>query len=166
MSSLVLKTFLNDIKNKLLLLELTDYYDFCLPSIILFMICILFIIIGIIEKKKYINLKLGKIIIKKEYLDTLLILGVINALILLFVSNIICKIGYASISWILVIFGALALILYFFIIHIIKFDVIANLKKMVKKCKVHNTSALLCSGLHKEQPINYQDSDSSSSDNE
>lgn len=163
MSSSFIKTHLYNIKNNLLALKSNDFYELCLPSIIFAVVGILTMMIGISEKKKYVNLKIDKFIIKKEYLDLFVLLGFGYIIISTIVLNIICKIGYATISWILTILSGLFFISLFLIVYVFKIDIVENIKALAnaKRCSQHNMNAMLCQHMHKNEKKSY-DSDSDS----
>jgi hypothetical protein len=167
MSTSIIKTHLHNIKNNLLALKANDFYELCLPSILFAVVGILTLMIGISEKRKYVNLKIDKFVIKKEYLDLFVLIGFGYVIICTILLNIICKIGYATVSWFLTGLSALFFISLFLIVYVFKIDIVENVKALAnaKRCKQHNMNAMLCQHIHKnEKKIkdNHSDSDSDS----
>jgi hypothetical protein len=159
---------LNNIKTNILALRANDFYELCLPSIIFSIVGFLILLIGLSEKKKFENLHIDKFVLKKEYLDLFLILGIGYIIVSTFLLNIICKIGYATISWFLTGISLLFLIGLFLVVYVFKLDVVKTIKMVSneilngKRCKKHNMNVLLCKHMHKNDKNN--DSDDSSSD--
>lgn len=157
---------LNNIKTNLLALKANDFYELCLPSIVFAIVGVLTLIIGASEKKKFENLQIDKFILKKEYLDLFLILGIGYVIVTTFILNIICKIGYATISWFLTGLSILFFIGLFLVIYVFKLDIVKTIKMVSneiingKNCKKHNMNTLLCKHMHK----NEKDDDDSSDD--
>jgi len=165
MSISILKTQLHNIKDNLLALKSNDFYELCLPSIVFAVVGILTLIIGMSEKKKYVNLKIDKFILKKEYLDLFVVLGFGYVVVSTILLNIICKIGYATVSWVLTGLSILFFISLFLIVYVFKIDIVENVKALVnaKRCNQHNMNAMLCQHMHKkEKKVTYEDSDSES----
>lgn len=167
MSGSIIKTHLFNIKNNLLALKANDFYELCLPSIVFAVVGILTLMIGISEKKKYVNLKIDKFIVKKEYLDLFVLLGFGYVIISTIILNVICKIGYATVSWFLTGLSALFFISLFLLVYVFKIDIVENVKALAnaKRCKQHNMNAMLCQHMHKKEKqrnTNGSDSDSDS----
>lgn len=165
MSLSIINTHLHNIKNNLLALKANDFYELCLPSVVFAVVGILTLMIGISEKKKYVNLKIDKFIVRKEYLDLFVLLGLGYVIISTIILNVICKIGYATISWFLTVLSVLFFISLFVIVYIFKVDIVENVKALsnAKRCKQHNMNAMLCQYMHKnEKKYNMNNSDSDS----
>lgn len=168
MSASIVKTHLNNIKDNLLALKPNDFYELCLPSIVFAVIGILTLMIGMSEKNKYVNLKIDKFIVKKEYLDLFVLLGFGYVIVSTIILNIICKIGYATVSWILTGLSGLFFISLFLIVYVFKIDIVENVKALAnaKRCNQHNMNAMLCQHMHKNEKKNNMNDNDSDSDSD
>ena len=164
MTTSIIKTHLYNIKDNLLALKPNDFYELCLPSIVFLVVGILTLIIGMSEKNKYVNIKIDKFIVKKEYLDLFVLLGIGYVFISTILLNIICKIGYATVSWVLTALSILFFISLFLVVYVFKIDIVENVKALAnaKRCSQHNMNAMLCQHMHKKVKASKGDSDSDS----
>jgi len=164
MSASIIKTHLYNIKDNLLALKANDLYELCLPSIVFAVVGILTLMIGMSEKNKYVNLKIDTFILKKEYLDLFVLLGFGYVVISTLFLNIICKIGYATVSWFLTGLSILFFISLFLVVYVFKIDVVENIKALLnaKRCNQHNMNAMLCQHMHKNEKRVNNDGDSDS----